>query len=567
MEISEKLPSKIKAWLLKGAGVDKFGDNGKPDYIDFPSYTEDDVIGRVGAVGICFSDVKLIKAGNDHPRIKNRDLVENPVIPGHEVILTIVGVGENRKKDFRIGERYIVQADVYYKGKSVAFGYVLPGGYSEYTVIGKEILDGDEGCYLIKVSESTGYAEAALVEPWACVVASYQIERRRTPQPSGVMFVGGFGKGQIAIDLAKLENYRPSKIYYYGLSDKNEAVIREFSNGSSLTVEKIESLSSLKSISESPFIDDAVVVGIPSSNEIKAVTESVKNHGIIGIHSSEAGGRVSIDIGSVHYRQIGIVASSNGKLVDSYTYNTRNVLKKGGKAWFVGGAGPMGQMHVIKAIMDPNGPSEVLISDLSDARIQAIVDKVAHINRERKVKIETLNPGSMSEGEFNAKLREMYPEGIDDIVILVPVAGVVSHASQFLARDGMMNVFAGVGIGTYADFAVDLYTEKHIQILGSSGSPLRAMKTTLELVESGLLSTNLSLAALADMDSVGKGIQALIDGTYNGKVVVFPRAKALGIKAIEELAEDLPEIKEKLIDGKYWTNKAEEVFLNSKFFK
>ncbi len=565
MELLMELPSKIRAWLLKGAGVENFGDNGKPDYIDFPSYTEDDIVGRVEAVGICFSDVKLIKAGNEHPRIKGRDLLKNPVIPGHEVILTVVGVGDNRKKDFKIGERYIIQADVYYKGKSIAYGYVLPGGYSEYNVIGKEMLDGDEGCYLIKVKESTGYAEAALVEPWACVVASYQIERRVHPAVGGTMFVIGFPEDQVGLNFSGLERYKPSKVYYYGLNNENENRLKEFASSISIVPERVKELEGLKSISSDMFVDDVIITGTPSDEGIKIITESVKKHGIIGVHTSGSG-KFLIDIGSVHYKQHGFVASSDGSVMDSYTYNKRNTLRRGGKAWFVGGAGPMGQMHVIKAVMDPDGPAEILITDLSDARIQAIVDKVAHINRERRVKIETLNPGSMSNDEFSSKLREMYPDGFDDVVILVPVAGVISHASQFLAKDGMMNIFAGVGIGTYADFELKAFTDKHVQILGSSGSPLRAMKKTLELVENGLLSTNLSLAAVADMDSVSEGIEALIEGRYNGKVVVFPGAHGLGIKSVEELAEEIPEIKEHLIDGKYWTNEAEDVFLRSKFF-
>ncbi|GIV11550.1 MAG: hypothetical protein KatS3mg020_1041 [Fimbriimonadales bacterium] len=84
-----------------------------------------------------------------------------------------------------MGERYIVQADVYVNGRVQAVGYALDGGYSQYTVFGEPVLNGDAGCYLLRCPEHLSYAEAALVEPWACVVASYRIQPRPTPQPNG----------------------------------------------------------------------------------------------------------------------------------------------------------------------------------------------------------------------------------------------------------------------------------------------------------------------------------------------------------------------------------------------
>ena len=92
--------------------------------------------------------------------------------------MTIVGVGDTWKHKFTLGSRCIIQADIYYRGTGVAFGYVIPGGLSQYVVIGREIIEGDEGCYLLPVRKETGQAEAALVEAWTCVIASYQIRAR-----------------------------------------------------------------------------------------------------------------------------------------------------------------------------------------------------------------------------------------------------------------------------------------------------------------------------------------------------------------------------------------------------
>ena len=41
---------------------------------------------------------------------------------------------------------------------------------------------------------------------------------------------------------------------------------------------------------------------------------------------------------------------------------------------------------------------------------------------------------------------------------------------------------------------------------------------------------------------------------------------ALGLRSLAELAKDLPDLAPRLLDGRYWTNDAEAVFLKSRFF-
>jgi threonine dehydrogenase-like Zn-dependent dehydrogenase len=112
-------------------------------------------------------------------------LRKHPAVMGHEICCTVVQVGEALRGRFHVGERYIVQADVYVNGRVQAVGYALDGGYTQYTVFGEPVLNGDAGCYLLRCPDHVSDAEAALVEPWACVVASYRIQPRPTPQPNG----------------------------------------------------------------------------------------------------------------------------------------------------------------------------------------------------------------------------------------------------------------------------------------------------------------------------------------------------------------------------------------------
>lgn len=553
MQFLYPLPATMPSWRLKGTGLANLGTDGKPDTVPLPPFGEDDLVARVDACGLCFSDIKLIGAGSAHPRIEGRDLAKDPTVPGHEVSLTIVGVGDKWKGKFALGSRYILQADIYVKGKGVAFGYALPGGLSQYVVLGSPVLEGDDGCYLLPVAAKTGRVEAALVEPWTCVIASYQIAARTAPRAGGVLYVAGFPEGQPLLDLTGLEAGRFVAIAADGLSADNAARLGGLARRLGRKVQ--EGPAGLKPT-------DVVIAGTPSRERFLAIQESVDADAVIGVHSSTPELVLPVDVGRVHYRSLRLVGSTDGGVSAAYGDNPREALKPGGKAWFVGGAGPMGTMHVIKAIMDDQGPATVLVTDLSDERLANLAHLVALLTKAggRTVDLTVRNAKTLTPSDLGAF------GGFDDVVGLVPVPAIISDAARWLAPQGVYNVFAGVKVGTIADLPLELVLAGKVRITGSSGSPLAAMRDTLALTESGRLATALSLAAVGDMASAGRGLQALIDNAYAGKVVIFPFAAGLGLRSIAELAADLSEIGPLLLDGQYWTGEAEGLFLKSRYF-
>lgn len=156
-----------------------------------PTPGERELLVRVDALSLCASDYKLVIQGDLHTRIKGRNLQQRPVVPGHEVSLTIVGVGELLKKQYRPGERCTLQPDIYIDGKTNAYGYQLEGGLQQFQVIGSEIL---EGGYLFAVDDRLGYAQVAVIEPWACVHYAYEKHRKtRSVKPGGSTWIVGAG--------------------------------------------------------------------------------------------------------------------------------------------------------------------------------------------------------------------------------------------------------------------------------------------------------------------------------------------------------------------------------------
>jgi threonine dehydrogenase-like Zn-dependent dehydrogenase len=127
--------------------------------------------------GQCFSDTKVIAQGQSHPSIF-RDMQKEPVVLGHEVAMTIVGVGQGRRECYWVGDRLTLETDIVVKGKTYAYGYWYQSGLSQFSVIGPKIYACDLGNNLIKVRPDKSYAKIALIEPWACVVAAYALKYR-----------------------------------------------------------------------------------------------------------------------------------------------------------------------------------------------------------------------------------------------------------------------------------------------------------------------------------------------------------------------------------------------------
>jgi hypothetical protein len=66
------IPPKHWLWPLYGAGFENLGQDGQPIQVETPTCGPDQLLVRHDAVGLCFSDTKIIKAGAAHPRLLNR---------------------------------------------------------------------------------------------------------------------------------------------------------------------------------------------------------------------------------------------------------------------------------------------------------------------------------------------------------------------------------------------------------------------------------------------------------------------------------------------------------------
>ena len=566
------LPGHMLAWQLYGAGLDNLGKNSQPVSIPVPAPADDAILVRVDAVGLCFSDVKLIRAGSSHPRISGRDLKANPTIPGHEVSVTVVSVGNKRMKEFSVGERYIVQADVFYKGENPAFGYAIPGGFAQYALIDKRVLDGDEGCYLLPVKEDLAYAEAALIEPWACVEAAYVIADRTSVKPQGRLLLVVWNGAERWPALREIESLLQSDARPATLSLSHDDVstapaLVKSARTRGIDVKKVarprELVGSLESaLGNAPRFDDIVLIAPPSCHTVDQCVPLLDKKGILNIVSDGLRGEITIDVGAVHYRDVRLVGSDNGTLLQQYAANTRTDLKPTGAAWFVGAGGPMGQMHVQRAVAGTTPPQIIVATDVDDARLNYLSSRYTQSARNKSIQFHALNPTRFNDqSAFEQELLDLTgSDGFDDVIVMAPVVPAIEQAARFVAANGILNVFAGVGIGTDVRVNVDIPFNS-CRIIGSSGSSIHDLERTLHFAEQGRISPNESVAAIGGMTALRDGIEAVQKGALPGKVVIYPHVLDLPLTRLEELSIRMPAVARRLDSGGSWTRDAERALL------
>lgn len=541
------------AWRLFGAGLENFGENDQPSVIPVPRFGPDELLMKVEAIGLCFSDVKLIKAGEQHPRVIVKDLRREPLIPGHEAVLQVVGVGDALKGQYEIGQRYIIQADIYYQGVNIAYGYAIQGGMAQYSVMNQTILNGDEGCYLLRISDKLSAAEAALIEPWTCVIAAYRIPIRRDVKGGGVLRVVGDGK-PVRATLGALGRgaERPARVLLENVTGVlREELIERAAQWGAVLEERT-------SVSEEP-ADDLIVVGEHDPTVIAALARQVNRSGVFCLVGGYERLRVPVDIGRIHYYYWRYVGTREPDISTAYHRNARTTLKAGGVAWFPGGAGAMGQMHVQLAVENPQGPRTIVVTDLDDTRLKKLASRLQHKAAGRGVKLVMLNPKHYADSAtFYATLRAEAPRGFDDIVMLVPVPAVVSEADELLAEDGVMNVFAGIPAGNEAVLDLGAVVSAGRRYIASSGSRMEDIRHTLAMTEARELEPVYALGAIGGMRALKEGIIGVMQARFPGKTVIYPHAVDLPLVAVEEIEKVCPGAGKLLEHGEVYTRAAED---------
>jgi L-sorbose 1-phosphate reductase len=423
------LPSCYRLWPLYGAGLENMGVDGKPIEVDLDSYGPDELLVRHDAVGLCFSDIKIITLGQNHPRIFH-DMKEKPVVMGHEVIMTVVGVGENLTGQYEIGQRLTVESDIYIDGVSQAYGYTFQGGLSHYSIIDSKIMNTDHGNMLIPIDSSAGYAETALIEPWACVIAAYRLKYRTAIKSGGTMWVIGTGEQRdYTISAGFDESSHPAKLLLTNIPPQFDGWLRKRAAELGIEVHDL----AIDEVPDAETVDDIIMLGV-DPDCIEKASPALTQHGVFAVLSDQPASRkTALDVGRIHYNRWLYAGTTQNDISAAYTETpVRSSLKPGGKAWFVGAGGPIGRMHVQRAISFAGAPGVIVCTDVSDSRLEDLCTSYKGEAEAKGIEWVCVNP--LQKDTYEKAMAPHFETGFDDIVILAPVPPVISDAASHAAH-------------------------------------------------------------------------------------------------------------------------------------
>lgn len=559
------IPDTMFAWPLYGAGIENFGVAGRPAHWTTPRPAPDQILVRSDAVGLCYSDVKVIRQGSGHPRLYNRDLACHPVVQGHEVTMTVAKVGEAWRDRFAPGQRFVLQADIYYRGKNLAYGYVFVGGLAQYSLLGPAALDGDEGCYAIPVPEGMGYAEVALTEPWACVEAAYVPRRRLHVKKDGVLWLLGHPGLE--------REYQLGDTLCCGLPRKIVATNIPASLVDQFTWPPVEVFDGIQpdafadfAASHAPDGFDDVIVLDPSAETLDALPAALAPGAAVNLIGERPLGRpVRIDAGRVHYDYVVYIGSRGPDISASYgEARNRAEIRPGGRAWIIGGGGPMGRMHLQRLLEADRGPRQIVVSESNPVRNPELVADFGPLARERGIELTVLNPRQLGEAAHAAAVASAVgSRGFDDIIVIVASVSAIEQAMPRLAPDGMLQIFGGLARGTAAQLDLSNVYLGGAQLTGSAGSTIHDQASVLNKVYQGQLSTAAAVAAIGGIDAARDGMQGLMDGRFPGKMVIYPQVEAFPLTALADLKSRAPRVYNLLGPRGGWTKEAETEFLRA----
>ncbi len=542
------LPRKQHAIQLVGPGVLTHNTSK-----DVPTPGPRQVLARVEAVGLCFSDLKLLKQFSEHAR--KTEILEGmppevlqsipsyvpgaePTVPGHEVVCRIVAIGED-VRHYRIDERCLVQTDyrtLRTSNSNAAFGYNFEGGLQEYVLMDERVImdpDTDER-FLIPVPEHLAASAVALVEPWACVEDSYANPERGGIRRGGrlLLYVEQGHGWDDAIELAGRTG--PRSVLAAG-----EARHASF-----------DCAEDLASVPDEGF-DDILYYGA-RSRTIEILNDKLAAGGLINIVTGgcRIGPPVSIGVGRVHYGMTRWTGTHGTQAREGYeSIPPSGEILPGERIAVLGAGGPMGQMHVIRCLRQGVQGIRIVGADVDDLRLASLGSKAAPLARAAGIELELVNTaGAPLAGEFSY------------YVLLAPVGALVAEAVAHSLEGARINIFAGIPAPTRQLLDMDTYIERRCYMFGTSGSVIRDMKIVLQKLEAGRLDTNCSVDAVSGMAGAAEALAAVENRTLAGKIIVYPRLHDLGLVPLADMARQFPTVAA-LLDSGQWTKAAEDRLL------
>ena len=303
---------------------------------DLPEMREDEILARVVSDSLCASSYKAARQGSAHKRVPD-DVAENPVMIGHEFCGEIVDVGRKWTREFRPGDRFIIQPAINYKGSLNAPGYSYRyiGGDATYIIVPNEVME--MKCLI--PYEGSGYFAGSMTEPYSCVIGTFHamyhtsygsyVHQMGIRENGRMLMLAGNGPmGQAAIDYILHCDRRPSLLVVTGRRQEQLDRLAQLlspeeaaANGVELyyfnTAACEDAKGELMALTGGSGYDD-VLVFTPVASMVELGDDLLGMDGCLNFFSGpgDKNFRASMNFYNVHYASTHIVGTSGGNTDD-----------------------------------------------------------------------------------------------------------------------------------------------------------------------------------------------------------------------------------------------------------
>lgn len=315
-----------------------------------PEIKEDEILASVVTDSICMSTYKLAKQGADHKKAPN-DIDKNPVIVGHEFCGEILAVGDKWKGKYKVGSRYVVQANLQLPDRPdcPGYSYRYVGGDATHIVIPNDVMKQD--C-LIPYNGET-YFEGALIEPLSCVIGAFEANyhlidgsynhKMGIKEGGNLLIMGGTGPmGLLAIDYALHGPIKPNHIVITDMDEeKLDRTKQLYASQNGITVSYLnvkdidDQVPVLKEMVNGGF--DDIFVMVPVASVVNDGSKLLNPDGCLNFFAGPQDKEFSAPINfyDIHYAFTHYVGTSGGntedmnkavRLIEEKKVNVANVV-------------------------------------------------------------------------------------------------------------------------------------------------------------------------------------------------------------------------------------------------
>ncbi len=500
-------------WTLWGAGFDKLTLANRP----VPEVGDDQVLARREVCTICFSSVKVILSGNNHPRLRAVDLAKDPVVLGDEAFLVLEKVGRNLRGRFEEGVGYAMEPD-YGDGVS-AFGYNQDGGLTRYGILEGNVLD-----FLIPVDAEAvrrvGMYAVSLSEPLGCHEKSCTLEYRTRVKDGGRILVIGDGEDA---ELRTSGPFTPSFVVTVNPGGGVTAFLERAAKSASFKFVRADDAAAEALMSEHApdGWDDIIIASAKPVLLRRAAKEffaTLSRGGVMAFVAPVAESTpIELELGSYHYDDTLLVGTTTGDIHAAYAANTDFTMKKGSTVAYLGAGGPMGQTGILwAAALGDDAPGRIIAVDIDGERL-SMLGRFSRYLPAHTV-FETHNTAREELASF------VEPHSVDYLMVLAPAVKALEAWLPFMADGGVVNLFAGLR-NKWATFDARDICLRRLRLVGHSGLDLPGQKRCLEKILSGKIVTDPVVAAVGGMDAAWNALWATHMGTFPGKICIYPGAR------------------------------------------